>query len=99
MTIEGDSYFDLPPNDESRTSSLITPTTFMDASSAKTPEAHMPTDRSDETPADESASGTQTPGEDVILLVEDNAINMRVRLPSATCSSAKPSLVHTCVLY
>lgn len=87
MTIEGDSYFDLPRNDESRTSSLITPTTFMDASSAKTPEAYMPTDRSDEKPADESASGSQSLGGDVILLVEDNAINMRVRLPTAGLDS------------
>lgn len=52
----------------------------MDASSVKTPEAQMPTDRSTETPAEQSASGSKQLIGDVVLLVEDNGINMRVRL-------------------
>jgi len=86
MTIEGDSYFDLPLNDDARTpSSLITPMTFMNASSVKTPESQISAERSVEPPAEESASVAEQPGSggDVILLVEDNAINMRVRLPTA----------------
>lgn len=81
ITIEGGSYFDLPQDPKLRAqSSLITPTSFMDASSIKTPEAYMPTDRSAERPAEESTSDTEQPGGDVVLLVEDNAINMRVRI-------------------
>ena len=80
LTIEGNSYFDLPRNEHTQTpSSLITPVTFMDASSAKTPESQKPADETAETPEIEPASGAKQPIGDVILLVEDNAINMRVR--------------------
>lgn len=82
MTIEGDSYFDLPRDSESRDpSSLITPTSFMNASSEKTPEAQTSIDHSAETPAEDTASDAEQLTGDVVLLVEDNAINMRVRSP------------------
>jgi hypothetical protein len=55
----------------------------MDASSVKTPETIRPADRSVEQPSEESTSDAEQLTGDVILLVEDNAINMRVRLPPA----------------
>jgi hypothetical protein len=51
----------------------------MDASSVKTPESVKATDRSVEQPAEESGSDAQQLAGDKVLLVEDNAINMRVR--------------------
>jgi hypothetical protein len=80
-TIEGNSYFDLPRSQDPRTpSSLITPTSFMDASSVKTPETLRQAESPVENPAGESTtSDTKQPAGDTILLVEDNAINMRVR--------------------
>lgn len=66
------SYFELPrvgEHQRSRKSNdLITPVSFMDASAVKTPEIPTETQR--------TAAG-QSLG-DTILLVEDNAINMRV---------------------
>jgi len=94
-TIESTSYFDLPTNDATHTpSSLITPTSFMDASSVKTPETIKPTDRSTETLEEDLTPGAKQLVGDVILLVEDNAINMRVRLSAAisTPDFAQPSL-------
>lgn len=51
----------------------------MDASSVKTPESQKPADDTTEAQAEEPASDAKQPTGDVILLVEDNAINMRVR--------------------
>lgn len=91
MTIEGESYFDLPRDPESRApSSLITPTSFMDASSVKTPEAQMSIERSADVPAEESASNDQHLVGDVVLLVEDNGINMRVRILTGDSHSMAP---------
>lgn len=81
--IEGSSYFDLPRSAESCTpNSVISPKSFMNASSAKTPEMSLPVGRKAETPAEQPASNDDQRG-GVILLVEDNAINMRVSLPVA----------------
>jgi hypothetical protein len=85
MTIEGDSYFDLPRDPDSRDpSSLITLTSFMNASSEKTPEAQTTIDRSAEMPVVDTASEDKQLTGDVVLLVEDNAINMRVSFPQRT---------------
>jgi hypothetical protein len=50
----------------------------MDASSVKTPESQEPADNLVETAGEGSASFPRKPTGDVVLLVEDNAINMRV---------------------
>lgn len=66
------SYFDLPIVGETqharKPSNVISPISFMDASSQKTPEMA----------AETSTAEDDHLGEDHILLVEDNAINMRV---------------------
>jgi hypothetical protein len=53
----------------------------MDASSVKTPDAYNLPDRSVETPVAELGSDAQELTGNMVLLVEDNAINMRVRQP------------------
>ena len=54
----------------------------MDASSVKTPDAYNLPDRSVKTPVAERGSDAHELTRDMVLLVEDNAINMRVRQPS-----------------
>jgi hypothetical protein len=84
LTIEGNSYFDLPRNEDTRTpNSVITPTTFMNASEAKTPEPLSAIGRHIEHSEEQSAPNEDSRVGNVILLVEDNSINMRVRLPVA----------------
>jgi hypothetical protein len=88
MMIEGEipenklgdeSYFELARETESDVpNSLITPMTFMNVSSAKTPELVI---RHDKSPAEKAELGAEQHVRDVILLVEDNAINMRVGIP------------------
>lgn len=70
----------------------------MDASSVKTPEAHMPIDRPAEQPAEEQTPHAEQPSGDVILLVEDNAINMRVRLllPGSQTHPLNDRVEHIC---
>jgi hypothetical protein len=59
----------------------------MDASSVQTPEALAPPDRSAEQSAEESEPDEKQPSRDTVLLVEDNAINMRVRRPATNLTS------------
>ena len=63
----------------------------MDAASVKTPETQKLADDTTEKPAEEPASNAKQLTGDVILLVEDNAINMRVslhRTPLPGCNEA-----------
>ncbi|KAM0717977.1 hypothetical protein Q7P37_006309 [Cladosporium fusiforme] len=80
------SYFDLSRSQggqHARTSSnLITPVSFMEASSAQTPE----------TPSTPVATAAQQQEADHILLVEDNTINMRL----LTALMRKQGLAYEC---
>jgi hypothetical protein len=76
-----DSYFELQHQSEARSpNSLITPISFMDASLADSPKGPAASDRDINAFVEHPASNADCVRGDKILLVEDNAFNMRVSL-------------------
>lgn len=75
------SYFDLPRDRVARSpNSLITPVSFIQASSADSPEVASAVDGQVDASAEQPAPDAGHSTADTLLLVEDNAINMRVRI-------------------
>lgn len=74
------SYFEIPRDHHARaTSSVMTPVSFMEASTQRTPDSTVQVAVQE----DEAVSGADEADRqgDTTLLVEDNAINMRVSPP------------------
>lgn len=77
---EPTSYFELPRDGRRRSpSSLITPISFMNAST-KSPGTPSSSNQHSDISVERRPSGSERHGGDTVLLVEDNVINMRVSL-------------------
>lgn len=84
---EPQSYFELPREGRPRSpSSLITPISFMNASTTS-PETPSSSGQNGEKAAEQRSSGSERHSGNMVLLVEDNVINMRVSLPVAVFES------------
>lgn len=88
-----ESYFELPRDGEaSKRNSLITPMSFMHASLADSPDGPVAVDDVQDVPAEQPASNADPVRRDLILLVEDNSLNMRVSSHHVT----RPTLLPDC---
>lgn len=77
------SYFDIRPDGAARSpNSLITPVSFIQASTAESPPTASAVDSQIDASVEQPVSDVGRSRADTILLVEDNAINMRVRTPT-----------------
>jgi hypothetical protein len=76
-----ESYFELPRDGKAaKRSSLLTPMAFMQASLADVPDGPVSVDSQQDASAEQPASNPDRVRRDLILLVEDNSLNMRVSL-------------------
>lgn len=83
-----ESYFELPcGKTASNWGSLITPLSFMHASLADSPDAPAVVDRQTDSSAEQPSPNADRVRRGLILLVEDNAINMRVSPHLFGCDS------------
>jgi hypothetical protein len=81
-----ESYFELPRGGKrSNRGSLITPLSFMHASLAESPDASAVLERRIDASSEQPSPSADQVRRDLILLVEDNAINMRVSPRHLTC--------------
>jgi hypothetical protein len=81
-----ESYFELPRGGKaSNRGSLITPLSFMHASLADSPDASTVLGRQVDASSEQPSPSADRARRDLILLVEDNAINMRVSQHRLNC--------------